>query len=397
MTLRHRFAAAGLAAALTLTPIAGVTASTLGATVAQAAPSSSQSASSAASWLATQLADGQCYKSPYTGAADISGTANALIGLVAGGNGTAAQKVNGWLQTNISLATKPGQLAIVAIAAEAIGDDPSNYGGRDLIGDITEAVDKGEGTLGDPYSDSLALIAIKGASDKVPDDLVASLVKQQNAEGEFFFGSGSSAWPDPDATGVAIQALDGIEGDDAGAALSKAVAWATKNQKSAGYWDSYSPANTTSLIGSALQEQGKDVSKALAWMKGQQLKDGSLPAELGGTDGDAYATAQSLLLLGGVTLNTVSLQGGEPTTAPTSTSTTPSPTPTTTGTATATATGSTTSMPAGSDGSGDKPSALPSTGAEGPSRAGELGALALGFVAVGTVGGALALRARRNS
>ena len=395
MTRRHRFAAAGLAAALTLTPIAGVTASTLGATVAQAAPSSSQSASSAASWLGAQLTGGQYMESPYTGNPDVSMTSDVLIGLVAGGNRASAQKVNGWLQKNVSKASSTGQLAKIAIAAEAIGEDPANYGGHDLIKEITEAVDKAKGDLGDPFSNSLALIAIKGASDKVPDDLVASLIKQQNAEGEFFFPQGN--WPDPDATGLAIQALDGVEGDGAGAALNKAVAWATKNQKSAGYWDSYSPANTTGLIGSALQEQGKDVSKALAWMKGQQLKDGSLPPELNGTDGDALATAQGLLLLSGMTLNTVSLPGGEPTTAPTSTSTTPSPTPTSTGSATATATGSATSMPAGSDDSGDKPSALPSTGAEGPSHAGELGALALGFVAVGTVGGALALRARRNS
>jgi hypothetical protein len=400
MTLRHRFAATGLAAALALAPVAAVASSFVAAPAAQAAPAAPLAASRAGVWLGSQLTDGQYYKSPYTGQADIGNTANVLIGLVAGGNQISAAKVNGWLKQNVSKATSAGQIATIAIAAKAVGEDPAKYGGRDLISEITSAVQKGNGSLGDPYSDALAIIALKGSSDSVPDDLVGALVKQQNKEGEFFFSSDDGDFADPDTTGLAIQALDGVDGDDAGAALSKAVGWAVKNQASAGYWESYSPVNTTGLVASALAEQGKDVSKATTWMAGQQLKNGGLPNTLNGKDGDAYATAQGLLLLGGVTLNSVQQQGIPlPTVTKPSLPTPSLPTLPSLPSATLPTLPPLPSATSTTSGSTPAPTALPATGAEGDSStpAGDLGALVFGVVAVGAIGGGAALRIRRHS
>lgn len=403
MTLRHRFAATGLAAALALAPVAAVASSFVAAPAAQAAPSASQSASSAAAWLGTQVPKGY-YASP-TGQADIGATADVLIGLIAGGNNSAATSVDDWLKQHASEANGAGQTAKIAIAAEAMGEDPTTYGGHDLIGEVLGAVKDGNGSLGDPYSDSLALIAIKGSSDTVPDNLVTSLLKQQNAEGEFFFGSGAAAWPDPDTTGLAIQALDGVDGDDAGAALSKAVGWAVKNQASAGYWESSSPVNTTGLVASALAEQGKDVSKATTWMTGQQLKNGGLPNTLNGKNGDAYATAQGLLLLGGVTLNSVQLHGSDTTPTPTLPKpslpkpTLPKPSLPTLPSLPSATLPSLSSATSTTSGSTPAPTTLPATGAEGDenSHAGDLGALAFGVVTLGAIGGGVALRNRRHS
>ncbi len=451
MTSNRRLAAAGLATALTLTPVVGLATSYLGASVAQAAPSASaapstsaaassspesstsaaasssatclkagaqaksaplgaklklktlsataskatapkpsQAAANAAWWLGTQLTDGKYYTSPYTGKADVGLTADVLIGLVAGGNNPAAEKVNSWLKDNAQKATSLGQIAKVAIAAEAMGDDPSNYNGHDLIAPLwrDECTD-GSASLGDPYSDSLALIAIKSVSVDVPSGLVEALVKQQNASGEFFFsGEDGSKFADPDTTGLAIQALDGIGGADASAALTKAVAWATKHETSGGYWTSAggSDVNTTALIGSALNEQGKSVSKSISWMIAQQTKAGGkgLPASLSAPkDPDVMATAQGILLLAGVSLNTVALGDQSTPSTPTSSSTPSHPA------------SSATSKPSSSTTASNPP--LPATG--GPasgSGASDLGVISLGIVAVGLMSGAVALRARRR-
>lgn len=417
MTLRRRFAATGLAAALALAPVAAVTTSFVTAPAAQAAPAAPLAASRAGVWLGTQLTNGQYYKSPYTGQADVGNTANVLIGLVAGGNHIAATSANGWLRQNVSKATSAGQIATLAIAAEAMGQDPANYGGHDLIAELTGAVQKGDGSLGDPYSDALAVIALKRASKPVPNDLVTALIKQQNKQGEFFFSSSDGDFADPDTTGLAIQALNGVGGEDAASALSKAVNWAVTNEKPSGYWDSYSPVNTTGLVASALAEQGKDVSKAVSWMTGQQLKNGGLPASLNGKAGDAYATAQGLLLLGGVTLTTVGQQSIPLPTLPKPTlpslPTLPSATLPSAGLPTLPSLPSATlptlpPLPSStlptlpvhtSGGSTTTPTSLPATGAEGDesTSAGDLGALVFGIVAVGAIGGGVALRIRHHS
>ncbi len=392
MTLRHRLAAAGLAAALTLTPAAGLTVAFLDAPVAQAAPSARQSASTAATWLATQLTNGKYYTSPYTGQADVATTADILLSLVAGGNTASAEKVNGWLKQNVSKAASAGQVAKIAIAAEAMGEDPGNYGGKDLLGELAAAIDKGKGSLGDPFSDSLALIAFKSSNADVPDSLVTALLKQQNKDGEFFFGSGDSAWPDPDTTGLAMQALSGVEGKDVDAARSLAVAWATANETSQGYWTSYSPSNTTALIAPALKEQGKNVSASLSWLLGQQAKAGGkgLPASLNGTTPDVVATAPAgVMMLAGYSYNNLpSLP--EPTPTPTSTSTpsaTSTPSHSNPSHSATSAASSSTSAPA---------APLPATG--GPASGnGDLGIITLSVVSAGVVGGAVALRARRHA
>lgn len=459
MTLRHRLAATSLAAALALTPIAGVAVTYASAPIAAAAPSQASATAAATSWLAGQLTDGTNYQQ------SVSTTSDVLLGLLAGGVDKAtADKIGDYLADHVQDATSAGQLAKIAIAAAALGDDPSNFGGEDLVADIYQAVLDGNGTLGDPYSDALAIIALKRADAEIPGDLVDSLIAQQNAQGEFFFGSPASAYPDPDTTGLAIQALDGLTQDHlasmskirtlsgqvsaqsvptasetgtptatatgsssesattpAGSAsttdsastpaattsdptttdpattapavtttpdeaVASAVSWAEHNRTAGGYWDNYSPVNTTGLVGSALKEQGIDVSSSVTWMLSQQAKDGGkgLPASLDGTDPDAYATAQGLLLLGGVTLNTVTLNPSTPT-SPTTSPTAPSTSPTST-------------QPTHSATSPSNPP-LPSTGGPATPASGSGDAIWIALTGVGVVGlgGSLMLRNRRRA
>jgi len=392
MTLRRRLVAAGFAASVALAPVTVLTTGYLSAPPAAAAPTASSAATSAGTWLATQFTNGQYYTSPYTNKADVSGTADLVLGLLAGGTGqTTATKADAWLKTQAAGVSSAGQFAKLAIVASAMGDNPASYGGVDLITKLTAASAASvSGKTDDPYSDALAIIAVNRAGQTVPTSLVDALVARQDAAGEFFFGTAgtSSYFTDPDATGIAMQALTLVKANaGASAALTKADAWATSQRTSQGYWASYSPVNTAGLIGTALLSQGVNVSTSVTWMIGQQqLAGGSgLPASLNGTHPDAYATAQGLLLLGGRTLASVTYVPA--TTATASSPATPAATPASSASTVSPTTATASAKP------------LPATGDGGPVGTGDSGLISLAVIGAASVGlvAAGAARARRHS
>lgn len=255
------------------------------------------SALDAANWLAKNPAD----------ADDPEGLWQSVIGLATVNQCSVAPAVNRALAALEKLADsytldKPGRAARLAIVAAAVGQDPTDFGGVDLLSRITPGLP----FTGDPFSGSLAAIALTRAGQELPDALLESLLASQGADGVFGFGSGSAFFPDPDTTAMAIVALSGSTRADAKAAVDRAVQWAQANQLPDGSWENWVPANTTGLLGSALELVGADAGQAQAWLKGQQLASGALPGERDGTSADRYATAEGLFGLTGATYLTVS-------------------------------------------------------------------------------------------
>ena len=307
--------AAGLA--LTIAPLlaAGV------ATAADAATPAPNAAvaSTPAIAMPNAAADAQYLVGQFTpakAAANPGTAADVILGLAASGSEhTSTTALNAALQKAApSYAKKAGAAAKLAIVAAAMGDSPANYGGVNLVSVITSAVSAGHGNLGDPFTQSLAIVALHRAGVAVPASMVSALLADQNASGAFGWVSGSTFSPDPDTTGLAIMALADLNTPAGQTAVTKAVTWATQHRTADGYWTSYGPSNTAGYLGSAVQAQGVDLSATISWLKGQQAKAGGagLPASLNGTKPDVMATAQGLLLLGGVSLNTVSLQQAMP-------------------------------------------------------------------------------------
>ncbi|MGC3955819.1 MAG: LPXTG cell wall anchor domain-containing protein [Propionicimonas sp.] len=315
------------------------------------------SATDAANWLAKNPAD----------ADDVDGLWQSVIGLATVNQCRFAPAVNRALEqlnarANEYTENNPGRAARLAIVASAVGLDPTDFGGVDLVARITS--DLGSFS-GNPFATSLAIIALTRAGAEVPDSLLQALLDSQAADGQFGFGSGSAFFPDPDSTGLAIVALSGSPRAGAAAAVSRAVAWAQGAQLPDGSWDNYVPTNTTSLLGSALELVGADAGKAQDWLKSQQLGNGALPDERDGNSADRFSTAEGLFGLTGTTYLTVSFDV---------TNCDPGP---------------------DEDGEGgkSKPGELPNTGASDAS--GALGALALGLVAVGSA--LVAVRQRRRA
>lgn len=337
MKLRTRLAVIGTAAALLLSPVVTGHAQALtplaGPLVPAAAPSSQ--ASAAAGWVVAQWNADQTVLTN-------GNLADAIIGLAATGLHTdVLAEMDTALQAQAAgYATSPGAAGKVAIAAQALGQDPTNYGGVDLLQVIQDGLvtspDAG-GVFSLPY----AVIALVRAGVTVPQASIDALLDAQGADGGFGYWE---TWNTPvtwatdfDSSGLAITALVGLEqsgqgGQDVTDALDDALVWALDNQATDGSWPGYSPANATALVGQGLLAAGEDTTDAIAYLVDQQASAGGagLPNSHDGTSPDLLATIQGLLLLAEGDLLTV-LAEDDTTTPVTTPVTTPpaSPAPTT--------------------------------------------------------------------
>ena len=210
----------------------------------------------------------------------------------------------------------PGRAANLAILAIAVGEDPANFGGLNLIALIGAgtSVDGQVGAYASSFTQSLAVIAYVRAGQSVPPLVLANLVAGQDASGAFGYVYADSPQDPPtfhsdyDTTGLAIEALSAAHGNSA--AIAKAVAWALDEQKKtdpAGYWPNpYSPVDSTSILASGLAFAGIGTGKAEAWILTQQLADGGFTASVDSTTSNITATADAMWLLAGSNLVTVS-------------------------------------------------------------------------------------------
>lgn len=261
---------------------------------------SSKAVTRAASWLA---------KNPATVDDGINGEIAAATALavarrnapelrlrVATLEGKAATAVDG----------KPGAAASLTILVKAMHLDPKNFGGANLVEELLEGIDPTTGQVGafgSAYGQALAIIALKRAHQPVPAPVVSLLLTFQDASGAFGYDFGGFV-ADPDSTALSIQALHLLGGH--GAEIKKAVAWAKKTQTKKGYWEAYSPVDSTSLLASSLKLVHRSSGKAYSWLRTQQLKGGGFAAELKTPTStpNVLATSEAMYLLAGRSLAT---------------------------------------------------------------------------------------------
>lgn len=273
--------------------------------------SSEQAIERAETWLSAQFVDGE-YLVGFDGSTpDPVVTADGAIALYAGGGHLqTAVKSTAWVAEQAeTFVTDPVTAARAAILADVAGQDPTDFGGVDLV----EALG---GELGDnatnPYGLGLVIIAMTRLEIEVPQATVDALLAAQEEPGSFGFPDYGT---DIDATAMAAQALLALdENPDALAAGNKAVDWLIANQCTetselcttvGPYWGSYSPANTAGLAIGALADAGKPTDEQVGWLLGFQSPDGGFPAAAGVPQSDAYATAQAMLGLNQSSLVTV--------------------------------------------------------------------------------------------
>lgn len=350
-----------------------------GLAAAADAPAPEQAAALASSWLSTESADG-IFR--YAGFPDWGFTADVALGHASAGQGTShgAATLEA-LRSNAATVTNAGSTPVsaagtakLALVAAVYGEDPTDFGGVDLVATLNSLlVTSGEnaGLYSDDanptpafpnsFTQSYALTAAAriGAGNA---SAATYLLAQQCPDGGFRLeASGTpctdSTTSDVDSTALAVQALEAasLAGIGDGPTLANAIAAGSSflvvNQNADGSFNSSGEwgmknTNTTGLAAQALRATGAVASAdlAAAYLQSQQLlcevgeaarggfafseddlaaarSAAALPA--GNEDSYRRATAQVILGLGGPSLATLTSDDRAPAGRPVSCETSP--------------------------------------------------------------------------
>lgn len=295
---------------------------------------------------------------------------------VAGGNADAAMSwlaTEGTVLTDYvgdgTSFSDAGRLAKVAYAAQLTGLDPTSFGGTDLVARLRSQLTASgrfsdtpaEFDISNAFGQSFALLALARTDAGVPAPAVAFLAGSECPGGGFPLNYGeATCTPDTDATAMAVQALL-VPGGDPAAAV-RGADWLVATQQPdgsfAGTGTTATPnSNSTGLAAQALRATGRTgpADDAAGWLRTLQAlctapveQRGAIAYDGTGIDpGNVIrATAQAVLGLSGVGLAELSGAGiaaeapelacapggtptGTPTSSPTASPTSPA-TPTTT-------------------------------------------------------------------
>ncbi|HEY0949676.1 hypothetical protein [Nocardioides sp.] len=297
--------------ALSLTTLGALAPS---AQAAQAAPDPAPAAASAA-WLAGQLTDGVLHNDQYD-FDDYGLSIDAALALHAvGGQDAAVQAVSDRLAANLASYTSPGYGTVLSaggtakalVLAQAAGDDPTSYGGANLVdqlegrvatggsiaGRIQDDVDTTQAGAADYANVIGQAYAVQGLDAAGSTSTAAAtdfLLAQQCAGGWFrlYFADADAAGQscdadatasaDTDVTAIAVLSLLG-QADDADVAthLDAAEQWLLDAQRANGSFgggtSTEAPnANSTGLAGWALGALGdtEAAADAAAWVRAHQ-------------------------------------------------------------------------------------------------------------------------------
>ncbi|MGP0032258.1 MAG: IPT/TIG domain-containing protein [Acidimicrobiales bacterium] len=267
-------------------------------------------AQSAAEWLGDQFTPQGFIPLSGSSSPDLSATVNGMLALAAANvDGATAEKGLAYLEANSAAyitangSDGPGQLSLLILDAHALGADPTDFGGTDLVsrllateqtsgpaagrfGTNAQVADYNAG----PYDQGLALAALKAAGVSANAAAVSWLQNAQCPDG---------GWTAPDP---AINPCDGNPIDYAGP-----------------------DTNTTSLALEGLAAQGgltpTVMTNALGFLTAAQDPDGGWgydpnPSQApGNTDPDSTSLVLQALLAMGLSPNAITDQGASPVSA----------------------------------------------------------------------------------
>lgn len=203
-------------------------------------------------------------------------------------------------------ASKYTDYSRAALALTALGYDPADVAGYDVLAPLTE-VEKvlKQGVSGACY----ALLALDSGQwlpeDPAREEYIAVILGGQGQDGGWTAGSGPA---DPDRTAIAIQALTPYESrPEIGAAIDQALACLSALQQGDGGYISYGAANSASCAQVQIALSGLDISpwdsrfvknghRVLDALLSYQLADNSFSHE-GGGEYNALSTEQAVLAL----------------------------------------------------------------------------------------------------
>jgi hypothetical protein len=324
-----------------LRPVAVVAAGLITATMLQAPASAASPTDSGSAWLAKQLTDNLAvteYRDDFTDPenpqwvtyTDAGLTADVAVAYdVLGVRSRKVENIGEALTPEISGWTGDGayanSVAKAAVTATVTGQDPTAWGGLDLVAELeARTADAGQitgrvedDTAGTDYASAIgqayAARALAQAGSSQADEALAFLLQQQCEEGFFRLGfspkaaedqscdAAADAKPNVDVTALTVITLASlpVQTEAVTAARRAALAWLKDAQRPNGSFrtgDSAEPANTnsTGLAAWALGDASRcgAAEKAAGWVRGLQVRGNVKGTELVGEKGAiAYDTS----------------------------------------------------------------------------------------------------------
>ena len=297
-----------------------VSGAVLAGTPAEAVAHDPIGANQGAAWLESQLTNGLLHNPNFGGFDDYGLTIDTGLALDSvGGHDAAVQSISEAIAANIGsyIGTGDelysGSAAKSAVLAQEAGDDPTDFGGVDLIDKVESTVSSTspiEGRLEDQsdfgdfaktLGQALAARALDTAGSSQTEVVTDFLLEQQCSTGYFRLNfspkedlnqscvTGTDA-ADTDATAYAVLHLQSQSSDpDVAAALTLARTWLAGEQKTDGSWGGGtstegSNANSTGLAAWALGDTS-DSEQAAQWLRTRQVTDYNACDKLAGERG----------------------------------------------------------------------------------------------------------------
>ncbi len=320
---------------------------------------------------------------------DLGQTADAALGLAAaGGQGPALAKVVAYLKANAAAyvhgdpsfgekadANYAGPTGKLALVAQVTGNDPTSFGGLDLLAELRTLAsptgrftdDSAFGDFSNPLGQAFGVLALQRAGG-APRATVDALIGAQCGDGGFPDAFGGTCASSADASGLALQALVAA---DASCPAAAALTYLRTNQGADGSFTSsavdpgktpVANVNSTAYAALGLTAARASTAATVVYLRSVQNPDGGLPTiPSSSPSSNLFATAQALAALATRSFLTVG-PAPLPALAPVCDSATAAPTtaPTATPTASASPTTGSSAVPSSSTVT-RPPTATPST------------------------------------
>ncbi len=167
-----------------------------------------------AEWLKTKQEGDGGFGSGFSKGSDIGATADVVMALAAVGTDVKALKsAKGSSpadyfarQLRLRRTISVGQYAKMALAVRAMGDDPRNFAGANLVARVLQGYDAQTGVIGDSvFVHCLGMLALARNGAEVPAKAIEKLESLQTQSGGWAFAGDDAA--DVDTTALCVQAL----------------------------------------------------------------------------------------------------------------------------------------------------------------------------------------------
>jgi energy-coupling factor transport system substrate-specific component len=194
-----------------------------------------------------------------------------------------------------------GEVERTVLLLTAAGLSPRDFAGRDLVATVLGRRRANGSIAGYVSYTAFGVLALRSAGVSPGKATVAWLVSAQNPDGGF--GVAASSPSDSDMTGAVVQAL-AVVGRARGRATERAVAWLRANQNDDGGFGQFrgrsSNAQSTAYAVQGLVAGGAGgsaLTRALAYLRGLQRRDGSVAYSSTSNQTPVWVTAQALMAL----------------------------------------------------------------------------------------------------